>query len=67
MALQREPTSEELDFGVGYLRDTLQLLREERRAAGASDGGPEASGPWREALTDWCHVLLNSNEFLYVE
>ncbi|RMG33405.1 MAG: DUF1553 domain-containing protein [Planctomycetota bacterium] len=67
LALQREPTAEEVEFAVGYLRRTLQLLRDKRPPAGPSASDPEWSGPWRAALTDWCHVLLNSNEFLYVE
>ena len=30
------------------------------------DGLSDSNNPWQNAMTDLCHVLLNSNEFLYL-
>jgi hypothetical protein len=54
----------------GLLRDTAGIQKELRplvprpmvRGASKSSGGPSD-----EALVDFCHVLFNSNEFLYVD
>lgn len=32
----------------------------------AGDGKSDSNDPWMNALTDLCHVLLNSNEFVYL-
>ena len=32
----------------------------------SADGGSEATDPWRQAMNDLCHVLLNANEFFYL-
>lgn len=62
----------ELAYGLAYGR---QPEPEERAAAIAflqtrtadPPGGDAASEPKLNALIDLCHVLLNSNEFLYVD
>ena len=32
----------------------------------AADGVAEAADPWRQAMNDLCHMLLNANEFFYL-
>ncbi len=82
--LQREPTAEEQQQALGFLRSYLPDERElDRFAAGSADeeageAAAEASQTiepadcledesYRAALTDLCHVLFNSSEFLYLE
>ena len=42
-------------------QETLQFLEQQRRAGGGSHT------PQLDAWIDFCHVLLNSNEFLYID
>jgi len=58
LALARSPTAAET--AVGYR--LLDRLAATYRAAGRSAGEAE-----RLALVHWCHALLNTSEFLYVE
>ena len=55
LALGREPRSSELAAAVGFLRRQAQQI------------GPAAPEAEDEALVDFCHAMLNSNEFLYVD
>jgi hypothetical protein len=56
LAYARKPTSAECESAVGFLHKQAAAL------AGSADADPETA-----ALADLCHVLLNSNEFLYVD
>jgi hypothetical protein len=56
IALSRPPTSEEQALGVQALTD----LAEQWTRAGASE-------PERQALTAYCHTILNSAAFLYID
>jgi hypothetical protein len=59
LAFGRQPEPEELAESAAFLGYQARLPQPVgRRANLASD---------RSALTDFCHVLLNSNEFLYVD
>jgi hypothetical protein len=59
LALGRHPQSDELDEAIAFLQRQARLAQPmAKRSAGAAD---------QAALTDFCHVLLNSNEFLYVD
>ena len=51
LALGREPENEELQDAVAFLSQQIRL-------------DPQAPGT---ALADLCHVLINTNEFLYVD
>lgn len=56
----REPDSAEQTAGRQFLERQTHLL--------ASGSGADGSRAAREAaVTDFCHALLNSAEFLYVE
>ena len=57
LAFAREPSDSELQRAVRFLED-----RESTSVAGEAGDDPR-----REALVDLCHVLLNANEFLYVD
>jgi hypothetical protein len=66
IALSREPSPAELEAAAAFLEE--QAAR--RLGAGAGTGGaPEAARKEadRAALVDFCHVLLNTNEFVYVD
>ncbi len=55
IALSREPSAEELDWNVSFLNQQLVLHRNE--------GEEDAA---RAALFDLCDVILNLNEFVYI-
>ena len=68
----REPGSEERAVGIRFLRAQRERVLGETLAGG--DGAVESKDRSQEeeraavtALADYCHVLLNSNEFIYVE
>ena len=56
VVLGREPRGEELNEGVEFLADQ----------ASRSSAADEATRN-NDALLDLCHVLINTNEFLYVD
>lgn len=56
IALGREPTSNEAQTVARFLSSAQQRLRAERRAQSSAD-----------VLTDFCLVLFNLNEFIYID
>ena len=56
MVLGRDPDGDELDQGLEFLADQ----------ASRSDARDQARR-YNDALLDLCHVLINTNEFLYVD
>jgi hypothetical protein len=58
LALGRLPDAEELDAGVRFLNRQRELLRQEGVAADMVD---------QRAWSAWCLVLLNLNEFTYLD
>jgi hypothetical protein len=58
LALSRQPTASEIRKCRAYLDEQTTL-----HAGDKSSGKPEP----RKALADLCHMLLSTNEFLYVE
>ncbi len=58
VALGRESTPQEVDNGAQFVSAQAQLLVEEGQS-------PDAAR--HEALADFCHVLMNLNEFVYVD
>jgi mono/diheme cytochrome c family protein len=68
LALVRPPTEAERARALGFLDE--QTLRRLQPAIGTGAGRVEPStrkDAERMALVDFCHVLLNSNEFVYVD
>jgi hypothetical protein len=47
-------------------RDALTFLREQAKRVSPGESA-EGNNPRRAALVDFCQVLLNANEFLYVD
>ena len=58
IALSRPPTAEEREIGLSF----LDQRRVGASAASEETGSPEAPGP----LVQYCHSLMNLNEFIYV-
>ena len=67
----RPPEPTERDEAVEFLRSRGGLAEEPTAIAGAEAASPPADDKSDEdgssALDDFCHALLNSNEFLYVD
>ena len=67
VAFSRGPADEELEAG----REALQLLRRhwvEHLASESKAGRPNKGAPAnRRALASYCHALLNSAAFLYID
>lgn len=61
LALSRAPSREEIDASLAHLQN--QTLRFERSGASGATGRDAA----RLALDSLCLVLLNSNEFIYID
>ncbi len=59
----RKPNRDELRIGVQFLREQCERIKLEGGVAQTEQEEQAAS----EALMDYCHVLLNANEFIYVE
>ena len=58
IALSRAPTSEEREIGLSFLGPA----RTAEVAAGSETGSPKAPS----ALVQYCHAVMNLNEFIYV-
>jgi hypothetical protein len=56
IALGREPSADELNDSVQFLREQIESYRVDRR-----------EGARQMALADFCQVLLGLNEFIYVD
>ena len=61
-ALSRPPTHQELEMGKRYLENQQSLIAADRR-----DGVTLAGDDELLALADYCQVIMNLDEFLYVE
>jgi hypothetical protein len=59
----RKPNNAELRIGVQFLREQRERVMLEKGVAATEQEKQSSS----EALMDYCHVLLNANEFIYVE
>jgi Protein of unknown function (DUF1549)/Protein of unknown function (DUF1553)/Planctomycete cytochrome C len=62
LAFGRSPTSEEVATAQKFLDDQTARIDAAKPAS-----GKEASASRRAAWADFCHVLLNASEFVYVE
>jgi hypothetical protein len=58
-AFAREPLPDEIDLCTKFISD--------QTAAIAKNGREPDSGAHAAAVVDFCHAILNSNEFLYVD
>ncbi len=65
MIYRRDPTASQREQGLAFLRD--QAARIPQPEANPEVPAVQSSDPDTAALIDYCHVLLNSNEFLYID
>ena len=73
LAYQRTPDAEELASAMRFLERPREpavtaAQADQSGAPDAPNDAPESSitaTPWGAALVDFCHVLLNSNEYVY--
>ena len=61
LILSRRPSPEELDLAVSFAGRQLRTLHE------SGSNIPSGSSATRQVLVNLCQMLLNSNEFLYVD
>ena len=61
LALCREPTQEELETAVSFASQQIKLHSKQPNSL------PPGVTAQRQAVTDVCHALFASNEFLYIE
>jgi hypothetical protein len=64
LALSRAPTDDERAWAAAHLRTQRRNLAEQASAVGDSLSDDDAHA---RALASLCHVLLNLNEFIYVD
>jgi hypothetical protein len=64
LAWGRQPSTEEIQLGLRFLSKHTEMLRTRRHADG---GAMDADAARRAALADFCHALLNTNEFLFID
>jgi hypothetical protein len=64
LAWGRQPRAEEVQLGLHFLSTQTESHRTKRHADRASMDGEAAR---RAALADFCHALLNTNEFLFID
>ena len=78
LALVRRPTASETALALAFLKNQTQLHLEAAHQAGAGAthtaayaGSPPGAEATKEAelsaLADFCHVLINTNEFIYLD
>ena len=67
LALGRSPSEEETSAAARFLSHQREVLEEEASAAAGSGAAPPAQDFVTAALTDFCHALMNSNEFIYLD
>jgi hypothetical protein len=64
IALSRQPSETELARQLEFLREQRDF--QARKAAGSNSNGATEPNPELAALTDLSHVMLNANEFVYI-
>ncbi len=67
LAYSRTPSAEERERAREFMERQIPIIAERGDKLPALDNLPAGADPiWAAALVDLCHMLLNSNEFLYV-
>jgi hypothetical protein len=64
LAWGRVPSSEEVQLGVRFLNAQTEALLAQKKAGSGQRTRADARAA---ALNDFCHALLNTNEFLFVD
>ena len=70
LVYSREPSSDEHERALSFLKKQAAIIKtrlDEKKPAALPPGlTPEVDPAMAAALVDFCHVLFNSNEFVYV-
>lgn len=70
LAFARLPTPKEQELARAFWRRQSEILQYQARPSDAraesSDGPPSADAIRGSVLVDFCHMLLNANEFVYL-
>ncbi len=64
LAWGRRPSAEEIRLGLRFISRQAETLRTRDPLAGAQSDHSTARA---DALVDFCHALLNTNEFLFID
>jgi len=64
LAWSRQPSTEEIQLGLRFLSKQAEVLR---ARPNADHGAMDGDAARRAALADFCHALLNTNEFLFID
>jgi hypothetical protein len=68
IAVIRRPTPAQLALALQFLRDqTRRHLQDARQPQGNKNTTSNENAARQAALADFCHVLINTNEFLYLD
>jgi hypothetical protein len=67
LALGRQPTSREKEAARTFISDQQQVIANSDSRRTGEDAGTLKESDAEDAFVDLCHVLLNANEFLFVE
>ncbi len=65
IALSRDPTPSELQGNLKFLEKQL-AYHQSKKAQQTDESAAVKSDPETAALTDLCDVILNLNEFVYI-
>ncbi len=65
LTYSRQPSAEELKSSVAFITQQKSIF-ESKPLPEPKKGEPPAVSPQQEAMASFCHALLSSNEFLYV-
>ena len=67
-AIGREPRADELARGVKFLQDQAEIISGRDLPTSLPVPMPEGPTPAQaSAMVDFCHALLNLNEFVFVD
>jgi hypothetical protein len=70
LAYSREPLQDEREMALAFLKKQAAIIKarldEKKPVALLPNLGPDVDAARAAAMADFCHVLFNSNEFVYV-
>lgn len=70
VAYSREPSQDERQIALSFLKKQAAIIKarlDEKKPVASPPGvAPDVNPAMAAALVDFCHVLFNSNEFVYV-
>mgnify|MGYP001379468913 CR=1 FL=1 len=67
LAMGRMPSDAEREIGLAALEELTRLWRLRRQEPGTTDKTSKKTSPSQRALSTYCHTLLNSAGFLFID